>query len=454
MVRSKLGITTIATACAAACGCASWSGTPPLAAPPIRRADSAIQPVAFQAPASPAAPDPAAPLGVDDLVRLAVERNPRLSRATLAVDAARGRHLQAGLYPNPELAANWDEIGDRTAFGGVVTAPRVTQTVVTGRKLSLAQAVAAREIDQAALDVLAERYAVVGSVRAAFYEAYALQRRGELLAAQAKLADDAVPGGQTLLENKRIARLDLVELEVERARARAEALAVARELPAAYRRLAALAGDPTLPVRKLVAAPDALPRYDLDATRATVLATHPEVRAAQVAVERAQAALRLAEAQSIPNVTLSAGFIRQFENKSYDGALGVSVPVAVWNRNQGNIRAARAELAMAAQGVAKVESDLTDRLATAFRTYVAAAERAEQYRTEVVPRTEETHRLSLEAFKGGQFEYPRVIQAQRAVGEARLEMNKSLGEAWRAAGELSGLLLEEAWPALPAAERR
>jgi cobalt-zinc-cadmium efflux system outer membrane protein len=55
----------------------------------------------------------------------------------------------------------------------------------------------------------------------------------------------------------------------------------------------------------------------------------------------------------------------------------------------------------------------------------------------------------LAAFKGGQFEYPRVIQAQRAVAEARLELNKSLGEAWQAAAELSGLLLEEWWPGPP-----
>jgi cobalt-zinc-cadmium efflux system outer membrane protein len=55
----------------------------------------------------------------------------------------------------------------------------------------------------------------------------------------------------------------------------------------------------------------------------------------------------------------------------------------------------------------------------------------------------------MEAFKGGQFEYLRVIQAQRAVAEARLELNRSLGEAWRAAGVISGLLLEEVWPGPP-----
>ena len=104
---------------------------------------------------------------------------------------------------------------------------------------------------------------------------------------------------------------------------------------------------------------------------------------------------------------------------------------------------------MAIQDVGRVENDLAERVATALRAYSAALKLAEQYRTEILPRAEETYKLSLEAFKGGQFEYLRVIQAQRAVAEARLEYNRALGEAWRAAAELSALLLEEWWPGPP-----
>ena len=89
------------------------------------------------------------------------------------------------------------------------------------------------------------------------------------------------------------------------------------------------------------------------------------------------------------------------------------------------------------------------RVATALRVYASAFRRAEHYRTEIIPRAEETYGLSTKAFKGGQFEYLRVIQAQRAVAEARLEYTRSLAEAWKAAAELSGLLLEESWPDPP-----
>jgi cobalt-zinc-cadmium efflux system outer membrane protein len=252
-----------------------------------------------------------------------------------------------------------------------------------------------------------------------------------------------------LLAAQRVARLDLVQLEVELERYRAEARAVERELPAAYQRLAAMLGDPRLPIGRLIGPFDTPPKYELDTTREAVLAYHPHVRSARVGVERAQAAVRLAEVQPIPNVTLTGGYVQQFENRSNDAMFAISAPIPTWNRNQGNIRAAQAELGMAIQNVGRVENELTERLATNFRTYTAARERADRYQTQIIPRAEETYKLSMEAFKGGQFEYLRVIQAQRAVAEARLELNRSLGEAWKAAGELSGLLLEEAWPGPP-----
>ncbi len=430
---------------------APLAARPPTGAPPIRQAS-------FQNPAPPGGAVPSipaavAPSGVDDFVRLAVERNPRLARANLAIEAARGRHLQAGLYPNPEVAVNWDELGDRSSPDrlGILTAPKISQTIVTGKKLTLAQAVAAREVDQATLELLGERFAVVGSVRAAFYEAFALQRRADLLAELANLADEAVAKGKVLLDTNPplIARLDYLQLEVERERYRAELQAVQNELPGAYRRLAAVAGNNGAIPASVAGTFDGLPEYNADAVREAVLAHHPQSRSARVGVQRAQAAVRRAEAEPIPNVSVYAGYIRQFENRSHDGAVGLSMPVPVWNRNQGNIRAAKAELGMAIQMVSQTENDLAAQVALTFQTYAAARARAAAYQKDLIPRAEETQKLSLAAFKGGQFDYLKVIQAQRAVAEARLELNKSLGEAWRSAAELSGLLLEESWPAAP-----
>ncbi len=395
-VRNALGSAAIVSTI----GCAS---APKASAPRI----AAVAPAA--APAIvPVQHVEAAPARVEDLVARAIERNPRLAKAQHLVEAARGKVVQAGLYPNPILEINGDELGDRTGPSGIWTAPRLTQDLVTGGKLTIAQAVAAKEVDLATLAALRERYEVAGAVRAAFYDLAALERRLAALDELVKLASDGVRFGQALLDGKQIARLDFVQLEVERERLAAKAEAARRELPWARKRLAAAVGDPALAVDRIEAPFADVPLYDPDRTLASIVATHPDARTARVSVERASAAVRSAEAAVVPNVSLSTGYTRQGQNRSNDWLVGVSLPLPTWNRNQGNIRSAQAELCAARQEVGRVENDLTDRAATMLRAYQAATREAEQYRRELLPRTEETYKLSVEAFRGGQFEYLRV----------------------------------------------
>jgi outer membrane protein, heavy metal efflux system len=386
------------------------------------------------------------PLGLPDLIRLTAERHPRLAQVAFAIDAARGRAIQAGLYPNPTVHVTGTEISDRTGPGGIWTTS-ASQEVVTANKLGLSQAAAFREVDQATLNLIAERYRVFTEVRQAFFEAVTLQRRAEILTGLMNLAEQSVENAEKLRKAKEAAELDVVQLEVDLERYRAELEAAQRALPAAYRRLAASAGVQDMPVSRLAGDLDLpLPAYDLDRVRVYVLGIHPELRSAQVGVERARLVLRRAEVEPVPNVTVGAGYTYEGQTRSNDWEIGVSVPVPLWNKNQGNILAARAQVSEAISQVGRVQNDLVNRLATAFSTYAAARKRAERYKTAILPKAQRTYQLSLRAYQGGQFEYLRVLQAQRAVAEANLELVRSLGEMWRAASEIAGLMLEDQWP--------
>lgn len=417
----------------------TWATSPVVARP---KAASTVVQAQATAPAAPA------PADVNALVQSALASNPRLARANALVESARGRYVQAGLRPNPVFSFAADELGDRTGPTGILN-PQVSQEIVLGGKLSLGQAVAAKEVDQAALNALGERYAVAAAVRVAAYDLAVLRQRRQVLAEVVGIAEKTVEQAVKAEKapNAVLTRGDVVPLELDLERFRAELEGVERELPAAERRLAAVVGDTRAnfgPLAVDLAAP--FPEYDLEQAREAVTSFHPEARAAAVAAERAQAAVRRAEAEPTPNVTVSAGYTRQNQNLSNDWVVGVSVPLVVWNRNQGNIRAARADATAAALEVTRVQNDLADRLAVAYRTYAAARARAEKYRTAVVPKAEEGVRfLELQREKGV-IEPLKVFVAQRAAVEAKLEQNKALGEAWRAAAELSGLLMEEAWP--------
>ncbi len=170
----------------------------------------------------PSPPVPPEALRLTDLIQLTLERNPRLAEAAFTIDAARGRAVQAGLYPNPTVSVNLDELGDRTGPGGVNTLPLVSQEIVTAHKLGLNRDAATREVDQAALALVAERYGRFTAVRQSYFEVLTLLRRAEILDDLLKIAEQSVAATEKLLEAKQVARLDLLQLEVERERFRAD----------------------------------------------------------------------------------------------------------------------------------------------------------------------------------------------------------------------------------------
>lgn len=394
----------------------------------------------------PGAPAQPANYSIRELIDLSLARNPALQQAGLNIQAAQGKAVQAGLYPNPTLGVSGDELGDRTGPGGIWTA-QVGQEIVLGGKLKLSRAVAQKEVDQATLALQSQRYALFTTIRQGYFDVLTAQRRVELLDELVKLAQKGLSSAEALQKGKQIAELDVLPFRVELDRLVADFEASQRELIAARRRLAASVGSPDLPIEQVLGSLELpLPSYKYEEIHYLVMEAHPDVRFAVTGIDKADLALRRAQVEKIPNVTIGSGYTRQNQNKSSDWLIGVSVPVPVFNRNQGNVQAAGAELGRARNEVSRVQNELAGKLATAHGQFTAAKQRADRYRTSLLPNAAKSYELSLLAFKGGQFEYIRVIQAQRTVAEARLEYIRVLGDAWRAASEIAGLTLEDDWP--------
>jgi outer membrane protein, heavy metal efflux system len=439
--KNRLGWFGALVACSTMVGCAT---TPPPERPFHFPSVSEATTSPVQQVSSAAADKP---LTLANMQSLTLERHPRLAQVGWQVEAARGQATQAGLYPNPTLNIGGDELGDVQGTGGIWTAPVVHQEIVTGGKLKWSAAAAWKGVDQATLDVIAERFRLLAAVRGNFLEVLVLQQRVAILDELVSLAEQTVDNARKLLNAKLGSELDVVQLEVDLERYKAEADATRKTLPAAFRKLAASVGAEDLPTGTLLGDLDQpLPVYDLDAVKSQVVGWHPLVQSAQLGVEKAQLQLKRATLEPIPNVTVGTGYTRQNQNKSDDWMFSLSVPLPTWNRNQGNIRTAQAEVGVAINAIGRVQNDLTGQVATAYAAYTSARQRAEKYRTAVVPKALQSYQLALKGQKGGEFEYLRVLQAQRAVAEARLEALRATGEAWRAAAELSGLTLEDEWP--------
>lgn len=399
------------------------------------------------ADAAPTAPPVDSFLGLVELEGIAINMNPRLARAAFVVAAARGRAVQAGLYPNPTVGVVFDELGDRTGRSGVNSLPLVTQEFVTGGKLRLSREAGLRLVDQETWRVMSQRYSLLADVRVRFYEALVLQNQASVLEKMVALAGRSVEQSEELLKAKEVSRLDVVQLEIEAERLQTELEATQQQLPAAYRNLSASVGDPRLLIQHVEGKlAGGMPIYDLESVQAVVLSSHPDVHAARHGVERARILIERARVEPLPNVTVDTGYVRQNQNRSDDFRIGANMVVPLWNRNQGNIRAAEAEYCEAQQQVRQTEVELAERVANAIREYVAARRRAERYGSIILPKARETYDLSRKAYQGGEFEYLRILEAQRGLAQSYLDYIRALGEGWKAAATLSGLTLQDAWP--------
>ncbi len=390
---------------------------------------------------------------LDALVALGLEQNPRLAKVSFGVEAARGRAYQAGLYPNPLVALTWDELGDKMGSSGVNTLPLVTQELVMGRKLKLSRAAAEREVEQASWGVMAERYAMLSEIRAAYFDVLALQERLRMLCEIRRYGRDITQTVRSLRDDaKQLADIDVLPVEAELLRYEADVESTQAEKAAAYKRLAALLGIHRLSITKVAGRFEdySFPNYDAESTPLYVLSVHPEIQQAQWAVEKAKFVVQRAKAEPIPNLSVNGGYVRQNQNFSNDYTLGVSASIPLWNKNQGNIRATEAELCAAMQEVSRVENDLTDRVATALREFAAARKRAEKYQA-VVGKAEQAQNIATEDQRRN-LSPLMVLELQRSLRQARLERLKSLGDAWKAAATISGLTIEDNWPPIPAAD--
>lgn len=409
---------------------------------------------------TPAAAAGAEPLTLERLHAMALENNPTLKQAAAEIQAAKGRALQAGLLPNPVIGYTGEEISSGPVIRGGEHGFFIEQTIPLGGKLRLSRSVFEREATQAEALAEAQRFRVLNSVRILYYQALLAQRRVELHERLARVTREAVGVSAQLFNVGAADRPDYLESEIEERRAQVELTTARNTQSRIWRQLAAVVGEPSLGPRPLAGELDGvLPEFERERVRETVLRDSPELKAARAAIERAELALRRARREPVPDLILRGGprYNRELLEIGFAGnvpvgweaAVDVGLTIPLFNRNQGNVAAARAELGRARAELRRLELSLEARLAVVFDEYLTALRSAEIYRTEVLPRAEQAYELYLARFREMAAAYPQVLVAQRTLVQVSDEYLEALDTAWQAAVALEGLLLTDGLQAPP-----
>ncbi len=214
---------------------------------------------------------------------------------------------------------------------------------------------------------------------------------------------------------------------------------VARQnLLASWRMLAAVVGKPDLPVAPLEGELEAIPDLNYDECIATTLLESPEVKLAQQAVERAEASLVQEKKVPIPDLQVTGILVQSFEPleitprpRGLQGGADIGVQVPLFNRNQGNIGAAKGEIESAKQELARVKLQLRRDLVNMFRDYDSSRVTVQQYKTEMLPRAQQVYRMYQTSYQQMAAAYPPVLLSQRTLFQLEADYIQALENAWQ-----------------------
>ena len=404
------------------------------------RPATAVMTGVHMAPAPHISNGPPTTLRLEDLEQIALERNPTLIQAKMVVRAAQGQYLQAGLYPNPTIGYLGGDMGLEGTAGqqGAVFG----QEVVTSGKLRLGSAVAGHGVGQARHGLEAQQQRVLNEVRAGYYEVLLAQKMIDVHQELLRISQEIGEAMEKALTLQEVSRADALRFRNEAERARVGLEQVENSHQVAWYRLATVLGQPEMAPAALSGSVDVdLPTPSREEALERLLAQSPELALARAGVERARCETALQCAERVPNVKFEMW--AKHDATTDEGLLdvGLGLPLPLFNRNQGNIVTAQAELIGAQREVERVELDLQNRFAVAFGKFVNARWQVDSYANTILPNGEESLRLIRLGLRDGEFGYLTLLTAQQTYSNDNLEYLASLQEFWARAVELDGMLL-------------
>lgn len=379
-------------------------------------------------------------LTLDQLENLAQTYNPILRRDMAQIDSARGKALQAGLYPNPRWDTNnpWVFAGRNSQLNA-----GVMQEIVVKGKLRLDRAAANQSTRQATLLFHQNRLTLLTAVRRQFFTVLATQRRVQILIELLGITRKALETSRKLQKAGVASEIDTLLLNNDFQQIQARLHQAQALLGGQRKQLAAVVGVADVQNAKIVGDLSAArPNFDEEVVRHYAVNASTLIQFANSEITRNEILLQRAEVEPYPNVTVGPAYA--FATVPHTGNnqfwFTFNFPIPVWNRNQGNILAAKAEVAAARQNLRAIQNDQLQEVADALAHYQGARQVVERYEQQILPNLRKTLRLAQEGYAKGVFDFSRYLQAQRTIVEANLNYIDALEGVWTSAARVAGLL--------------
>ena len=389
-------------------------------------------------------------VSLEELEQMALKANPTLLQAATEIRSATGRKLQSGLWPNPTAGYIGEEIRGGS-FGGGEQGFFLQQDVILGGKLGLNRKIFAQDLRQAEAENDEQQLRVTNAVKIQYYRALAAQEMVDMRKELSHISFETARFSRQLFNIGQQNESEVLQAEVEAEEADLAVVSAEHLRRRAMTALAAVVGNVSVEQATLGGSlEENIPELNEQRLLDALLRESPAVRIAQVGVTRAEAALARARRERVPDLVLRGGLEQNLEQQETNGRpvglqgfAEVGVRLKLFDRNQGNIQAAQADLERAQEEVKRIDLVLRERSASFVENYRTAKITADRYRKAILPRAQRAYELLYKRYGLMQVSYPQVLLSQHTLFKAETEYIQNLGTLWANAIGFQGFLLTD-----------
>ncbi len=358
------------------------------------------------------------PVTLQKAIEMTVAHNPVLSASKWEKRAMNGRVLQAGLLPNPEVEAeteNFAGSGNYGGFDGAETKLYLSQLIELGGKRAKRTTYAMLGRDLAQWDYEVTLADVVARTRLAFMDVLFAQERLQLQKELLQLADKVLQTTADRVKAGKISPMEEIKAEVDRSAGMIDVKRAKFDLKTARRKLSSAWGGTTPTFGEAEGRlGNLLPIPSLKILQDTV-SRNPDVSRWAAAIERRRAGVDLEEANGVPDLTVRLGAKHFSEVDDTAFVMAVSIPIPLFDRNQGATLEARERLEKSKAESRAVRLRVINKLAETYQKLSRAHMEATDLATQVLPRAQAAFKASEEGFREGKFDYLDLLDAQRTL---------------------------------------
>ena len=406
------------------------------------------RPVVGEEALQTAATAPATPLSLTKAIELALEGSPEVAAATRQWEATEGQVLQGRARPNPELAYSLEDARSRTRMQSW----QLNLPVELGGKRAARTKAAEKSREQAQAQLNELKAALRANVATAYFDVLTAQERLVLAKDSVALAKSSTDTVAKRVAAGKVSPVEESKARVAEAGIRVELAQAASEQRNALSRLFALLGKIEAPFTVLEGKAENLPPVPKLADLQSLISSSPAVVLARIEVDRRKALTDLEQSKRVPDITVSAGIQRSNETQRNILLFGVSVPLPVFDRNQGNLLEALKLEDKARDELQGATVRLHSEVAQAQERLSTIAAEVQSLRQDVLPGAKSAYDAATIGFENGKFNFLEVLDAQRTYFTAKSQYLKALGEAHRAAADVDRLLGGSTGPRLIATQ--